>query len=661
MRLRTINLLIVSLSLLIISCNQYGSGVTKALKYAGDNRAELEQVLSHYSSNKSDSLKLRAACYLIEHMPYHRSYPAKEYDEYCIAVDSLFREYTEGDTRVIEAISNLSRHYDSRLQPVFDILEITAEYLIWNIDYSFELWENEDYLQHLDFNEFCEYVLPYKCFELQPMDKWKQEWQGMWNVDFPKILQIDDFKRNVRRATEAVTYGLRHSDSLKMVERHIDGLYCHNILKPRTLAIQPFGTCLEKSKLGVFVCRSNRLPVSFDFTPNWPDRNAPHYWNHVYVSRRLNNNYEPFRINPGALHYPDNAMGKVFRVTYAPHPLLLEVVEKGGTLPSSLGQLFMQDVTDEYGRTTDITIPLLSVQEAKSDYAYLAVFNNSQWIPVDICKIKRGIAQFNKVGLDIMYMVVSYEDGVTTPISEPFYVDVRKRVNFVKTESSETVDIRLDRKCPSFCHLYNNDLYKRLVGGIIEASNNRDFSDAKVMARFSTEKFFADEVIVTDKTPYRYWRLVPTEGIISDFSELYLYERGTHNIITGSLLYPNLPIRDKAFDTPQHICDRDPLTNFTVEANDGYRWVGFDFGEPVSMEQVACVRRGDGNDICPGDDYELRYWDDGQWVTYEHKVAQDVYLEFENVPANRLYHIRGLSRGNQNRIFIYKDGTVRWY
>lgn len=76
---------------------------------------------------------------------------------------------------------------------------------------------------------------------------------------------------------------------------------------------------------------------------------------------------------------------------------------------------------------------------------------------------------------------------------------------------------------------------------------------------------------------------------------------------------------------------------------------------------MACVRRGDGNDICPGDDYELRYWEDGQWVTYEHKVAQNVYLEFKNVPANRLYHIRGLSRGNQNRIFIYKDGTVRWY
>ena len=82
MKFKSINLIIISLSLLIISCNQYGSGVTKALKYAGDNRAELEQVLSHYSSNKSDSLKLRAACYLIEYMPYHRSYPAKEYDEY---------------------------------------------------------------------------------------------------------------------------------------------------------------------------------------------------------------------------------------------------------------------------------------------------------------------------------------------------------------------------------------------------------------------------------------------------------------------------------------------------------------------------------------------------------------------------------------------------
>lgn len=40
-----------------------------ALSQAGENRVELEKVLHRYQSNPSDSLKYRAACFLIENMP----------------------------------------------------------------------------------------------------------------------------------------------------------------------------------------------------------------------------------------------------------------------------------------------------------------------------------------------------------------------------------------------------------------------------------------------------------------------------------------------------------------------------------------------------------------------------------------------------------------
>ncbi|WP_143813381.1 hypothetical protein [Parabacteroides provencensis] len=42
----------------------------RALSIAGDNRAELEKVLEHY---KQDTLKLKAACFLIQNMPSHFS------------------------------------------------------------------------------------------------------------------------------------------------------------------------------------------------------------------------------------------------------------------------------------------------------------------------------------------------------------------------------------------------------------------------------------------------------------------------------------------------------------------------------------------------------------------------------------------------------------
>ena len=61
---------------LLYSCSQEKKKETAivlpleaALSQAGENRVELEKVLHRYQSNPSDSLKYRAACFLIENMP----------------------------------------------------------------------------------------------------------------------------------------------------------------------------------------------------------------------------------------------------------------------------------------------------------------------------------------------------------------------------------------------------------------------------------------------------------------------------------------------------------------------------------------------------------------------------------------------------------------
>ena len=42
-----------------------------ALQSAENNRKELEKVLCHYQKNPADSLKYKAACFLIENMPFY--------------------------------------------------------------------------------------------------------------------------------------------------------------------------------------------------------------------------------------------------------------------------------------------------------------------------------------------------------------------------------------------------------------------------------------------------------------------------------------------------------------------------------------------------------------------------------------------------------------
>ena len=59
---------------LLGACRQSSTSLEDALVRSGDNRKELEKVLSFYSTEESDSLKLRAAIFLITNMPGHHFY-----------------------------------------------------------------------------------------------------------------------------------------------------------------------------------------------------------------------------------------------------------------------------------------------------------------------------------------------------------------------------------------------------------------------------------------------------------------------------------------------------------------------------------------------------------------------------------------------------------
>lgn len=111
----------------------------------------------------------------------------------------------------------------------------------------------------------------------------------------------------------------------------------------------------------------------------------------------------------------------------------------------------------------------------------------------------------------------------------------------------------------------------------------------------------------------------------------------------------------------EHGCDKiadgDPLTYFRAKGN---CWAGFDFQKPVIMDHVSYIRRGDGNAICPGDVYEFYYWNNERWVLHDKQTATDVVLQFDNVPTDGLYYIKGLSRGRANRIFTWKNDRPYW-
>ena len=120
------------------------------MEKAGDNRQELEKVLRHYQQRPADSLKYKAACFLIENMPYY-SYPVgKQLDNYKTYFNWL-RHYRKKTPR---QLSDSIRQFFGpigELEKKQDIHEIDSAYLCHNIEWAFKVWQEQPWGKHISF------------------------------------------------------------------------------------------------------------------------------------------------------------------------------------------------------------------------------------------------------------------------------------------------------------------------------------------------------------------------------------------------------------------------------------------------------------------------------------------------------------------------------
>lgn len=117
------------------ACNASGR-LEYALECAATNKGELEKVLEHY---KDEPEKYKAACFLIENMPYHYALEGEE-------LDSLKTVLASADAYGVmlkdTAVPDWDYYTPSGLQRKPDVLNIRAEFLINNIDLAFDGWKS---------------------------------------------------------------------------------------------------------------------------------------------------------------------------------------------------------------------------------------------------------------------------------------------------------------------------------------------------------------------------------------------------------------------------------------------------------------------------------------------------------------------------------------
>ena len=105
---------------------------------------------------------------------------------------------------------------------------------------------------------------------------------------------------------------------------------------------------------------------------------------------------------------------------------------------------FVKDVTDNYSGSNEISLPI-AVSGCK--YAYLGVFKNGSWEPVDIAQIEKGHAIFKNIEPDIVFQLLYSKNGNIETYDYPFVYD-KQRIIYFKPDTTQQETACLKRKYP---------------------------------------------------------------------------------------------------------------------------------------------------------------------------------------------------------------------
>ena len=271
----------------------------------------------------------------------------------------------------------------------------------------------------------------------------------------------------------------------------------------------------------------------------------------------------------------------------------------------------------------------------------MAVFNNLKWEPVAISEFKNDKVFFKEMGHNILYLPMYYKGYLKHPFNYPFILTSNNKIKYLIPDNGISNKIRLERKYP-----YNMllDEYSSSVRSIvIEASDNKDWDGCDTI-NFDKKIYGGNVVYESDtKKRYRYYRIKNTHGKNMYISEL---------IFTGK---ENEVIPYQCDSIYNRINDNNILNYKEIEPGNN---IIFDFKKPVEIMKVICYPRSDGNSIYIGNEYELLYHELDGWRSLGKKVAEECFLEYDNMPTNALFWLRNITTGVEERPFVIENGKV---
>ena len=653
------SIILSGLLLILAGCTHTSrTPLETALREAGDNRAELEKVLDTYARHPQDSLKYRAACFLIEHMPGLSYYEGEQLDHYLTYYKALHQCPNRTPQQLVDSIVRLhGTPSPGDWQRKTDIQTIDSAFLYNNIEYAFRAWQEFPWCRHLSFGEFCEQLLPYRV-QNERLERWRP-------VLYERYLPIAR-QLQAEGCTDPVQAARVLTDHLRQ-----QGVRFTMIAPPAMTAIPPSygqylcGSCDNVTAYVVCAARAIGIPCAMDFTPLRGNANSGHLWT-AYHDRQGRLFLQDFlgEIVPAEASKLQEAVRpmKMYRHTYAIDRPTCESLQALDEQPYPLfAEPRFVDVTDEYRNhhIDSLVVPthLLYGRKARSKVAYLAHLRRQEWEPVAWTPVgTTGRICFHHLNTGNLTRLVAWSDGEVVPLTDPFLIDDAGGLTvYAPSDTLQPVTLFAKTNLEEEIRFFT-----RMVDGVFEGSDTPDFRQRDTLHRITQAPHrLYTQVDLTPAKAYRYVRYYGPDSTACNVAEVSFYEQGKPlPTPPGSLIGTPGCWQGDGSHEYTNAFDGLTTTSFDYKAPCG-GWAGVDFGTPRHIDRIVYTPRNRDNFIRPGDEYEL-FFLDKIWVSLGRTVATADSLHYPAVPKHTLLYLKNHSRGYDERIFLYKDGKQEW-
>lgn len=681
------NSLIITFFLFLLSgcVSEVDKCVDTVLSISGPNRTELETVLSHY---KHEPQKLKAAKFLIANMRYHHSYYSVRnlrqhplldsltrvadslfYYSVYMTTDSLYGKNIQKQINRIYAEFRKQNGAKVTEQPIknlwkddYDFHWITAEQLINHIECVFEWRKQINGIRRLSIEDFYEYVLPYRSIP----DYSLIDFSDVYSAFMDKYL-VDIEKDSVQEVVR------RYNFVIGKLRKFFPPYPYKGEIGYQELFFHGFHDCIPIANYGVSILRACGIPAAVEFNVSYKQFQGRHY--HVVVLDKNDNwlAFSPESSIPATDNCSFNTENvlNIYRFMFSEQkgtPFFLE--KNGEYIPDVFDSPFLKDVTSHLLETASLTLPYR--ETGNNNLAYLAVFNSgvsSGIIPVtwgEINRTKQDVT-FSSVIPDRYYFPVYYSPfGKSFSFGEPFYLDKDGKIKRSRMEG-KVDNVILLRKFPMKQVLVDKAI--KLIGTVIRANNKPSFQfcDTVGIIADTLQPYFQDIKLDMSKGPYQYYQIKTTNEYphtaLSELEFITDIRYGYENVILASPL-PVFSLGDTLLGDKTEVRLMDePLERIKWKAEydgnprtspESYPTIRFMLEKPQFVTKVRMMPLNANNSIVAGNQYELLYWNNGEWKKILSQQAKFNYITV-SIPVGSLLWLRNLTGGKEELPFYVDD------